>query len=253
MAQPTTREELRKYGLRQNGEPVVQVNIAKSQQEDLLDDTIQFFHENHGEGLIRFFHPVQVTQLDIDNGYVDLPSYILGVTRMFPLSSLNANNIFTQGFNLSFSDFFRSTFKITNPNGFDIANWSMANQYLAMVEDLISGERQYEFSAIQQKLYPLVPMDDLFKAGDFIMLDTYRTVDPIDYPKVWNNIFVKRYYSALVKRQWGENLKKFGGMQLPGGVELNGKEIYEEAVDELEKIEEDVYTKYSEPPHFFTG
>ncbi len=249
MAQPSTREELRKYGLRQCGEPVVQVNVAKSQQEDLIDDTIQFFHTHVGDGTIRYLLPVQVAQQDIDNGYVAIPNYVLAITRMFPLSIARADNLFTQSFNLSLSDLVRNR----TAGGFDILTWEMTNQYVAMLDDLLAGERQYEFNYLQERLYPLVPMDKLLKAGDYLMLDVYRTVDENDFPRVWNHIFVKRYFSALLKRQWGTNLKKFGGMQLPGGIELNGKEIYDEADEEIKQIEEDIYTKYAEPPHFITG
>lgn len=122
-----------------------------------------------------------------------------------------------------------------------------------MVTDLINGAREYEFSNVQNRLTIFAPLKDLMDEGEYLMLDTYRTVDPADFSRVWNHLFLKRYYVARLKKQWGENLKKFGGMKLPGGVELNGKEIFDEGVAELEKLEEDVYTKYSEPPHFFTG
>lgn len=248
MAQPSTREELRKYGLRQNGYPVVQINVAKQQQEDLLDDTIQMFQTYINEGTIRFFQPLQLTQADIDNGYIQIPDYILSVSRMFSFgTSGNTQNIFTQAFNLSFYDMVAGFF---SGGGLDLQSWTIGQQYIQMVNDLIGGEKEYEFNYLQGRLYIFSDMKTNMKAGDYIMLDVYRVVDPNDYPKVWNHIFVKKYYTAILKKQWGSNLKKFGAMQLPGGVELNGKEIYDEAIDELEKLEDDIFTKYAESPHF---
>ena len=70
---------------------------------------------------------------------------------------------------------------------------------------------------------------------------------------VWNDRTLKKYATALIKKQWGENMKKFGGIQMPGGVTLNGKEIYDEAVEEINKIEEDMFNFNSLPSEIFTG
>lgn len=252
MAQPATREEFRKYGLRQLGEPVVQVNVAKVQQEDLIDDSLQYFHEYAFEGLVRHMVPYQLTAMDLTNGYIDLPPYILSVARVFPMVYGNNKNPLNIPINFTIADLRYSLGSLTG-QPFDIINYVESKQYMQMVTDLINGAREYEFSNVQNRLTIFAPLKDLMDEGEYLMLDTYRTVDPADFSRVWNHLFLKRYYVARLKKQWGENLKKFGGMKLPGGVELNGKEIFDEGVAELEKLEEDVYTKYSEPPHFFTG
>lgn len=252
MAIPTTREEFRKYGLRQLGEPVVQVNVAKSQQEDLIDDAIQFFHEHSFEGLTRFMYAYQITAMDLTNSYITIPSYILSVVKVFPMVYGNNKNPLNIPINFTIADLRYSLGSLTG-QPFDIQNYVESKQYMQMVTDLINGEREFEFSCLSNRVSFFAPLKDLMDAGEWIMLDTYRTIEPTDYPKVWNHLFMKRYYVARLKKQWGENLKKFGGMKLPGGVELNGKELFDEGVTELEKLEEDVYTKYSEPPHFFVG
>lgn len=253
MAQPTTREEFRKYGRRQLGEPVVQINVAKSQEEDLIDDALQYFTEFAFEGLVRFLHAHEITQADIDNNYVETPPYILSVTKVFPMQSGNSKNPLNAPINFTLADLRHSLAGFGVVNGLDIQNFVISKQYTQMVSDLVNGEREYEFNCLQQRVSLLSPLGDLMNVGEFLLFDTYRTVDPNDFARVWNHMFLKKYYVATLKRQWGENLKKFGGMQLPGGVELNGKEIYDEAVEELNALEEDATLKWSEPPHFFTG
>lgn len=256
MSIPTTREAFRKYGLGKLGQPVIQVNVAKVQQETLIDDALQYFHEYAFEGLVRVFIPHQLSQDDLDNGFIELPNFILSVIRVFPLNSGASKNPLNFPINFTLADirFSLNTFSGFGAlGGFDLQNFIISSQYVQMVNDLLAGEREYEFNCLQGRLTIHAPLDVLMKLDDFIMVEAYQTVDPDDFPRVWNHMFLKKYFVALLKKQWGENLKKFGGMQLPGGVELNGKEIYDEAVEELIALEEDANLKWSEPPHFFTG
>lgn len=254
MAQPSTREEFRKYGLRQLGEPVIQVNVAKVQQEDLIDDALQMFHEHAFEGVTRDVLAYQVTQADIDNNYVTIPADVLSVHRVFDMNAGNSSNPLNSPINYTIADY---KYALASVYGgfyrFDIQNYVISQQYASMASDLVNGEREYEFNYTEGRVKFFAPLENLVNEGEYLMFDCYRTVDPNTFPRVWNNIFLKRYYVAILKKQFGENLKKFGDMQLPGGTTLNGKEIFDEAVEELNQLEEDVYTKYSEPPHFFTG
>lgn len=255
MAKPSTREDFRKFILRRLGEPVIQVNVAKKQQEDIIDDALQYFHEFIYDGLVRHFLAHEVTQADIDNNYIDVPEYMLGVTRVFPFRGTggNTDSILNAPLRFTLADIRHTLGIYDGMRQLDMDNYVISLQYTQMVEDLINGIREYEHSYIQGRLTLFAPLDTLTNVGEFILLDGYRTVEPDDYPRVWNHIFLKKYAYSLMKKQWGENLKKFGGMQLPGGVELNGKEIFDEAVEELRELEEDATYKWSEPPHFFTG
>jgi hypothetical protein len=71
--------------------------------------------------------------------------------------------------------------------------------------------------------------------------------------EVFNDRFLKRYATALIKYQWGSNLSKFAGIQMPGGVTLDGVRIMTEAKEEMDKIEEDMYNFNSLPSEIFTG
>lgn len=258
MAQPTTREEFRKYALRQLGEPVIQVNVAKTQQEDLMDDALQYFNEYAFDGLVRHHVAHQLTQDDLDNDFITLSNDILGVIKVYPLNSGNAKNPLNSPISWTIADlkhglFGFGGFGAQGTFGFDLVNYVSTLQYAQMVNDLIAGEREWEFNFLQGQVTFFSPLKDLMNVDEFILLDTYKTVNPNTYDRVWNHMFLKQYYVALLKRAWGENLKKFGGMQLPGGVELNGKEIYEEGQEEVIRLEDDAQARWSEPPHFFSG
>ena len=70
---------------------------------------------------------------------------------------------------------------------------------------------------------------------------------------VWNDRFLKQYATAKIKKQWGENLKKYGNIQMPGGVVLNGKEIWDEADQEIQRIEEDLQNNNVLPSEMYYG
>lgn len=252
MAVPTDRESFRKYALRQLGQPVVQVNVAKVQQEDLIDDAIQYFHEYAFDGLVRVMVSHELTQDDLDNNFITVDDSVFAIIKVFPMASGNSSNPLNSPINFTIADLRHTLRGNMFARGLDIQNYVITQQYAQMVSDIINGEREYEFSYIEKRLTIMAPIKELMNVGEFLLFDTYRAVEGAS-ERMWNHMFLKQYYVALLKRSWGENLKKFGGMQLPGGVELNGKEIYEEAQDEVLRLEDDAQARWSEPPHFFTG
>lgn len=253
MAQPTNREEFRKYGLRQLGEPVIQVNVAKKQQEDLIDDAIQYFHEYAFDGLVRVMVSHELTQLDLDNNFITVDDSVFSIFKVFPMASGNSKNPLNSPINFTIADLRHTLRGNQFARGLDIQNFVITSQYAQMVSDIINGEREYEFSFLQKRLTLFAPIKDLMNVGEFILFDTYKVVDPDTYARTWNHMFLKQYFVALLKRQWGENLQKFGGMQLPGGVELDGEKIYLQAQEEVLRLEDDAQARWAEPPHFFMG
>ena len=276
MAQPASRNELKEYCLRQLGAPVLEINLADEQCQDLIDDAIQYFHERHFDGVLQTYLKYQVTQEDIDRGkgpsqdgvlgivtttatstidgsemqfdwkensnYLQVPPAVIGVTKIFHFdgSATITNNMFSVKYQLFLNDIYFW-------GAMEMLTYTMTRTYLADMDFALTTQKQIRFNQRMDRLYLDIDWETL-TPGDWLIMDCYRTVDPNDYARVWNDSFLKKYTAALLKKQWGQNLIKFNGVKLPGGVELNGREIYEDGVKELEVIREMMSNTYELPP-----
>ena len=277
MAQPATREELITYCKRQLGAPVLEINVADEQVQDLLDDAVQFFQERHFDGVYPAFLKYKITEDDIKRGrsrggnddnvgittstatatidggttsfsweetsnYLQVPPEVIGVTKIFHYDGSNTitNNMFSVKYQLFLNDiyYWGST---------EILTYAMVKTYLEDINFLLTTQKQIRFNQRQDRLYLDVDWANVTE-GDYIIMDCYRVLNPNDYTRVWNDSFLKPYLTALIKRQWGMNLIKFQGVKLPGGVELNGRQMYDDAEKELERIREMMSNSYELPP-----
>ena len=251
----TTRTLLQDYCLRRLGHPVIEINVDDEQISDRIDDALEFFAEYHFDGVEKVYLKHIITQTDIDNEWIpmDDPASpvggpVIGVRRVLPVPNFNAfqTGFFNEEFQLRLQDL--NTF-----TGTSLLNWQMSLQNFRMVDYLFTVNATVLFNRKQNKLYLETDWAGKFSVDDILIIEAYRILDPSQYAEVYNDIFLKKYCTALIKRQWGENLKKFEGVQLPGGVTLNGKTIYDEAVDEINKIEEEMNLKWELPPDGFMG
>ena len=249
----TSRTLLKEYCLRRLGHPVIEINIDEEQCDDRIDDGLEFFAEYHFDGVEKVFLKHEITQTDIDNEYIamDDPASpvggpVIGVRRVLPGPNFNAfqTGFFNEEFQLRLQDL--NTF-----TGTGMINWTMSLQNFQMVDYLFTVSATVLFNRKQNRLYLETDWANKFKAEDILIVECYRLLDPTQYTEIYNDIFLKKYCTALIKRQWVENLKKFEGVQLPGGVTLNGKTIYDEAIDEINKIEEEMNLKWELPPDGF--
>jgi len=187
---------------------------------------------------------------DIENGYIPISNNILNLVRVFPFgetsSASGVNNIFNVMYQFRLNDMY-------NLLSADMTYYSMVNSHLSMLDQLFVNQRQIRWNRKTNRLYIDTDWDRTFNVGDYVIAEAYAILDPSDYSEVWDDMFLKKYTTALIKRQWGENMKKFGGVQLPGGVTLNGDQIYQEAVAEIDAIEQDMQLKYELPPTFMVG
>ena len=277
MSQPASRQELITYCKRQLGAPVLEINVADEQVEDLLDDAVQFFQERHFDGVYPAFLKYKITEDDIKRGrsrggnsdnvgittstatatidggtttfsweetsnYLQVPPEVIGVTKIFHYDGSNTvtNNMFSVKYQLFLNDiyYWGST---------EILTYAMVKTYLEDINFLLTTQKQIRFNQRQDRLYLDVDWANVTE-GDYIIMDCYRVLNPNDYTRVWNDSFLKPYLTALIKRQWGMNLIKFQGVKLPGGVELNGRQIYDDAEKELERIREMMSNAYELPP-----
>lgn len=252
----TSREDLMDYCLRALGYPVVEINIDDEQLDDRIDEALQWFREHHPDGQRRYYLKHQVTQEDIDNQYVEFPELDLAsVVRMLPVtSSLSKAGWFSdawQHMKYTVMDF-------TRQGGIlgDLAHYDQMKQQLEMLDMKLVGQPQITFDRQYNRINLNFSKSKL-KVDDYIVFEVYGIRYPDDtvmeYNSLYNHKFVKAYATALVKRQWGLNLIKFDGMTLPGGVTVNARQIYEDALQDIEKIMEKFREEEDEGPVFFMG
>ena len=271
MAQPSTRQELVDYCLRKLGAPVLEINVADEQIDDLVDDAVQFFQERHFDGVYPTFLKYQLTQDDIDRGratgisgvgiastsvvgsgttfnyyengnYLQVPDFVIGVNKIFKFEG--SNSISSGMFGIKYQLFLNDIYYWGST---ELLTYAMTKTYLEDIDFLLTTQKQIRFNKRQDRLYLDIDWASAY-AGDFIVIDCYRMMNPNDYSQVWNDSFLKKYLTSLIKRQWGQNLIKFQGVKLPGGVELNGRQIYDDGQKEIDDLMEKMSSSYELPP-----
>ena len=287
MAKPTTRDELKEYCLRQLGAPVLEINVADEQIDDLLDDTIQYFNERHFDGVEKTYLKYKISQDDIDRGrggtssagitttgvgivtttgtstnisgfgtvtsnfyetsnFIQVPDSVIGIEKVF---KFDASSISGGMFSIKYQLFLNDLYFF---NSVDLLQYSMTKRYLEDIDFLLTTDKQIRFNQRQNRLYLDIDWDAQ-EVNNFLVIECYRAMDPENFSKVYNDSFVKRYLTAAIKKQWGQNLIKFQGVKLPGGVELNGRAIYEDGQRELDEIKQKMSSDYELPPMDLIG
>ena len=274
MAQPSSRDGLIDYAKRQLGFPVLEINVADEQFSDLLDDAVQVYQERHYDGIVRMYLKYKITQDDVDRGrakgggtslgistttttstvglsttfdleenqnYIQMPPSVIGVNQIFKIRS---DTVYDGLFNIRYQLFLNDLYAF---GSIDLLQYSMVQTYLEDITFLLNPDMRYRFNIRQDRLY--IDGDfNVINAGDFFVIDCFRILDPNDFTRVYNDPFLKRYFTALCKKQWGQNLIKFQGVQLPGGIQLNGRQIYDDGVKELDEIRAKMSSDYEMPP-----
>ena len=290
MAKPATRQQLIDYCLRKLGSPVLEINVDDDQIDDLVDDAIQLFNERHFDGVERMYLKYEITQGDIDRGigadvpgedtpnsktgvgivtttttstsipgygtttttfyensnFLQIPESVVGVNKIF---KFDTSSISGSMFSIKYQLFLNDLYYF---NSVELLQYSMTKTRLEDIDFLLTPEAQVRFNKRQDRLYLDIDWASQ-TVGNFLVLDCHRALDPDNFTQVYNDYFVKLYLTALIKRQWGQNLIKFRGVKLPGGLELNGREIYDDAERDLERIKEKMMLEYELPPLDFIG
>jgi len=282
MAQPSTRQGLIDYCLRKLGAPVLEINVDDDQIDDLVDDAVQYFNERHYDGVEKMYLKYKITSDDIarfkaggTNGvgivsttatstnigvlggpigstyyetsnFIQVPDSVIGIERIFKFDTSSiSGGMFSIKYQLFLNDLYYF-------NSVELLQYSMVKSYLEDIDFLLTTDKQIRYNKRQDRLY--IDIDWASQsAGDFLVIECYRALDPAEFTKVYNDSFVKKYLTALIKRQWGQNLIKFNGVKLPGGIELNGRQLYEDAERELEDIKQRMASEYEIPPLDFIG
>ena len=251
MAVPTSRDSLIEYCLRRLGAPVIEINVDPDQIEDKVDDALSKYAEYHSEGSLRTYIAHLITETDVTNKYITLDSNVIYVTRMFPISSGlgTSRGMFDIKYQMMLND-------ITSMYNYigDLAYHEQINQYVSLIDFQLNGTPQIRFSRRQNRLY----LDGDFvdgdvKVGDYVVAEVMAKIDPTTFTAVWNDTFMKDYTTALIKQQWGANMMKFEGMQLPGGVTLNGYQFFQDASADIERILDEMRLVHEMPIDFYIG
>ena len=281
MAKPSTRQGLIDYCLRKLGAPVLEINVADDQIDDLVDDALQLFNERHFDGVERMYLKYKLTEEDIDRGkakntdgvgivtttatstniagygtttsswyetsnFLQVPDSVVGIEKIFKFdSSTISGGMFSIKYQLFLNDLYQF-------NSIQLLQYAMTKSYLEDIDHLLTTDKQVRFNKRQDRLYLDIDWG-AESVGNWLVLDCYRALDPNSFTQVYNDIFLKQYLTALIKRQWGQNLSKFKGVKLPGGIEMNGGEILQQAESELESIKSRMTTEYELPPYDFIG
>lgn len=241
MANPRSRTDLKNYCLRRLGHPVIEINIDEDQMQDRIDDALEFYRDYHYDGVERTYFKHQVTSDDITNGYIDIPTNINGVINVFPIGTgLNANNLFNLRYQITLNE-------IYDWSHAQFVNYTESMRRVALMEEIFVGKQPLRFNRHMDRLFIDMDWNTRTVVGEYLIIEAYRVLDPDTYTSVWGDRWLRTYCTQLFKRQWGENLKKFEGMQLPGGVQFNGQQIWSEADEEIKRLEEEVVNNYSMP------
>jgi len=244
---PATREEFKDFCLRRLGAPLLEINVADDQVEDCVEVSLEYYHDYHFDGSRKLYLSREITQEDIDNKYLTIPDSIIGITNVLPIGgSFSSNNMFNIRYQMSLNDAFMFNYGPAAP-------YFMAMQNISLMEDIFVGQQGLRFNRHTDKVYIDMDWDARLTVGEYIVLECYERMDPDLYPDVWNDRWLKRYATAQIKKQWGENLKKFEGIQMPGGVVFNGQKIWDEALEELSRLEEEMNNSYSLPVNDMVG
>ena len=249
MAKPNSRQTLIDYCLRNLGHPVIEINIDEDQIDDRIDEGLQFYQHYHADAIEKVFLKHQVTQTDIDNGYIPIPELVTDVIRLLPIrDTMSANNLFDIKYQMHLNDMFSLGYMGS------LLEYSMAQQYLSTLDLIIDSDDKFvSFDRHRDQLRIDMAWGEEVVIDDYLIVEAYRIIDPDTYTDVYNDYYLKKYCTALIKKQWGANLIKFEGMQMPGGVTFNGRQLFDDAVEELQKLEEEVRLNWEQPVDFYTG
>jgi len=268
MAVPNTKSTLKEYCLRALGKPVIDINVDDDQVDDRIDEAVQYFCQYHTDGVERMYLKYEVTAADITrmttdtsesvtegsvtttwkqgNKFLIVPDSVISVVNIFPLSDRSNLNIFDVKYQLRLNDLY--DFSSTS-----IVHYEMTMRHLDFLDHILVGEKPIRFNHLSNKLFIDMDFKTAITAGEFLIFEVYRKLNPDDSTDMYDDLYLKRYTTALIKRQWGQNLSKFNGTAMLGGVTLNGPELFSTAIAEQQKLEEEIRLNYEEPAHMQQG
>lgn len=241
MAVPTNRSQFKEYCLRALGKPVIEINVDDDQVEDRIDQALKYYGDYHFDATEKIYYKHQVTSSDKANKYITLPENIIGAVSIFSIGdpSVRSDDLFNIRYQIALNDLYTLT-------SVSLVPYYMVMQHLAVIQELLVGKQPIRYTRHRDRL--MIDMDwNTLNEGEWLLVEAYEVIDPTEYTDVWGDRWLAEYTQQLIKRQWGNNLKKYSGMQMPGGLTFNGQQIYDEADTEIKRMEQEMITNYSLP------
>ena len=242
MAVPTSRNTFKEYCLRKLGKPVIEINVDDDQVDDRVDESLRYYWDYHFDGSEKLYYKHQITPTDIANKYVTLPENIIGAVRVFSIGdpSIRNDDLFNIRYQIALNDLYTLTSVSMIP-------YYTTRMHLSLIQEMLVGQQAIRYNRHMNKLYVDTDWNSLYNAGEYLLVEAYQVVDPDVFTDAWGDRWLQEYCTAKIKYQWGSNLTKFTGMQLPGGIQFNGEKILDDAKQEIEKLEEEMIVSYSLP------
>ena len=246
MSRPTSKGTFKEHCLRRLGKPVIEINVDEDQLDDRVDEALDYYADYHFDGFEHTYYKHQVTDTDKTNKYITLPDNIIGVVDLFDIGdATSTNNLFNVRYQIALNDLY-------DLSRYDLVPYFMNFQNIRFIEEMLVGKQPLRYNRHQNRLH--IDMDwGKVTADDYIIAEGYQKINPDTYTDVYNDRWLQRYVTCLFKVQWGSNLTKFTGMQLPGGVQFNGEQILQQGLDEKQRLEDEMISSYSLPVHDMTG
>ena len=246
MSRPTSKATFKEHCLRRLGKPVIEINVDEDQLDDRVDEALDYYADYHFDAFEHTYYKHQVTATDITNKYITLPDNIIGVVDLFDIGdATSTNNLFNVRYQIALNDLY-------DLSRYELVPYYMNFQNIRMIEEILVGKQRLRFNRHLNQLHIDMGWDRM-NVGDFIVCKAYKVIDPDTYTDVWKDRWLLRYAACLIKLQWGSNLTKFEGMQLPGGVQFNGAKLYDDAFAERQQLEEEIQANYVYPPEDMVG
>jgi hypothetical protein len=247
MATPNSRTSMKEFCLRRLGKPVIEINIDDDQMDDRIDEALLYYQDYHFDGVETTWLKHAITQTDIDNNYISITNAAtIGIVDIFDIGdSTSTNNLFNVRYQIALNDLY-------DLSRYDLVPYFMNFMNIRFIEEMLIGKQPLRYNRHLNKL--AIDMDwQKVNVGEYLIAKVYNKIDPDTNTDVWGDRWLQRYVSALFQIQWGKNLTKFVGMQLPGGVQFNGEQILQQGLEEKNKLEEEMISSYSLPVHDMTG
>ncbi len=175
------------------------------------------------------------------SNFIQVPDSVIGIEKIFKFDTSSiSGGMFSIKYQLFLNDLYHF-------NSIELMQYAMTKSYLEDIDYLLTPDKQVRYNKRQDRLY--IDIDWGSQSVDnFFVIDCYRALDPSIATGVYNDSFLKKYLTSTIKRQWGQNLIKFKGVKLPGGIELNGRELYDDAEREIEDLKQRMSLEYEVPP-----
>jgi hypothetical protein len=241
MSTPTDRASFKEYCLRKLGKPVIEINVDEDQVDDRVDEALRYYYDYHFDGSEKIYYKHLVTETDRTNKYITLPENIIGAVSVFPIGDpmVRSDDLFNIRYQIALNDLYTLT-------SVSMVPYYMVMEHLALVSEMLVGRQPIRYSRHKDRLY--VDMDwNSIQDGEYLLVEAYEVIDPDVWTDAWNDRWLQNYCTALIKKQWGSNLTKFQDMVLPGGIRFNGEKIYNDADEEIKKMEQEMISGYSLP------